>query len=1372
VSDGVKAHLLADDPAAPGVLVVSAIQGLGGIGKSVLAAALSYDPDVQHRFPYGVLWATLGQQPDLLSLLSAWVQALGDYDFRPTTVDAASARLRTLLHDRAALLVVDDVWDPAHALPFRVGGPRCQVLVTTRRADVAEELGARLYQLDVMTPEQSLALLSARVGRPLEGAERGDALLLARAVGHLPLALELAAAQVARGVSWATLRQELEQEVARLEALEGPRGRRRGQLRLVASLSLSLDALRAKDEEAWRCFAWLGVLPEDAVIAAPMAATLWEQEEAQAADLLALLRDDALLQAGGSVRVGDRSWPSYRLHDLLHDLACRLLTAERPEGLGLPLSDAHAHLLDRYWTRTRDSLWHTLHDDGYVHAHLAWHMERAGWTDALHALLREETPEGRNGWYEARERLGQTAGYLADVELAWRLAEDAFTVGGSASAVGLQCRYTLIVASLNSLAGSIPPGLLVALVEQRLWSLSQGLAYARQVPEPGQRAEALAGLAPYLPEPLLRDALAAVREIQDEHARAKALAGLAPYLPEPLLRDALAVVREIRSKRSRAEVLTEMAPHLPDAQKEVALREALAAARESEDKYAQAEALTWLAPHLPKMLLREALAAAREIGDEGAQALALAGLAPHLPEALLREALAAAREIGDEGARALALAGLAPHLPEVLLREALEVAREIGDGNNRILALAGLASHLPERLLREEAAAARKTGDKDGQALVLTDLALRLAKLDRYEEALAAAWEIEDEDDQALALVELAPHLPEVLLRQALAAVRETGDGSDQTQAWDILEQDRVEEPKGLVHRLAELGRYEEALAAVREIGDGGDRALVLAKLAPHLPEPLLREALAMAREIGDGGDRALVLAKLAPHLPEPLLREALAMAREIGDGNNRILALTGLAPHLPEPLLREALAMAWEIGWGSGRAQAVAEVAPYLPDPLGEQALRETLAAAREIENEHARARALEGLVPHLPGRLLRDALAMAQEMGYEHVWTFALAELPLRLAELGQYEEALVAVQEIRWKRRRTETLAELASLLPETLKEEAAREALAVAREIGDGYDRILALARLAPHLPETLQEQALREALAAARTIRSAGGGRIEMEETVLFVSCLAELGHYRETLAELPLRLAELGHLAEALVAAREVGDDHARAQALARLAPHLPEALKEQALREALAVAWEIGDECDRAAALAGVGAHLPEALKEEAMQEALAVAQGIRYELARARALAYVTPYLPESLRRQAVTAVLECARTKAWAWDFTLEGTLTEALAWLVTRLAELGDYKEALSTAREIGDEHDRAAALAELARRLAALPRSVVASLWVEAQDGATLLRFSARRSRPDLLSDIRALAPLIAALGGDEAIAETFHAIQDVGRWWP
>jgi hypothetical protein len=98
------------------------------------------------------------------------------------------------------------------------------------------------------------------------------------------------------------------------------------------------------------------------------------------------------------------------------------------------------------------------------------------------------------------------------------------------------------------------------------------------------------------------------------------LTGLAPYLPENLLPEALATAREIGHESDRAEALTGLAPYLPEI-----LPEALATAREIGDEYYRAKALTGLAPYLPE-ILPEALATAREIGDEYYRAKALQAL--------------------------------------------------------------------------------------------------------------------------------------------------------------------------------------------------------------------------------------------------------------------------------------------------------------------------------------------------------------------------------------------------------------------------------------------------------------------------------------------------------------------------------------------------------------------------------------------------------------------------------------------------------------------------------------------------------------------------------------------------------------------------
>ena len=106
--------------------------------------------------------------------------------------------------------------------------------------------------------------------------------------------------------------------------------------------------------------------------------------------------------------------------------------------------------------------------DLYGLRHLAAHLEVAGREDELHRLMRLEwsVPTGEqtsarfeNSWYTVHERIGETSGFLSDVDRAWRLAERAYNKHQSSSAIGIQCCYALMVTSLRSLAKNIPPGL-------------------------------------------------------------------------------------------------------------------------------------------------------------------------------------------------------------------------------------------------------------------------------------------------------------------------------------------------------------------------------------------------------------------------------------------------------------------------------------------------------------------------------------------------------------------------------------------------------------------------------------------------------------------------------------------------------------------------------------------------------------------------------------------------------------------------------------------------------------------------------------------------------------------------------------------------
>ncbi|MEH2153468.1 NB-ARC domain-containing protein, partial [Nostoc sp.] len=558
-SDDLKTRLLNDSSSDSRTLVITAIHGLGSVGKSTLAAALAHNAEIQSRFCDGILWATLGQEPNVLALLSGWVQALGDYSFKPTSVEATSTHLRTLLYDKAVLLVVDDAWNTEDARAFNFGGARCQVLVTTREGHIADALAANTYSLDIMKPDQAMELLTKKLRREITGTERHSAENLAKGVGYLPLALELAAAEVACGTTWDELLADIQQEIARLTSFDRPEAEEitdeasLKRLSLTASLNLSVKRMPLEKQQH---FSWLGVLPEDVNINKMMAATLWQMDKRDAAKMLQYLRNKALLLTGVPLADG---MPTYRLHDLFHDLACNLLTApsepKRPgdlAGLGLKLADVHAAFLKKYRQKTQNGLWHTLLNDGYIHQYLVWHLEKAGQLEEIHTLLREESATGSNGWYEVREKLGQTAGYITDISRAWKLAEANWTESTLTKVVGLQCRYALIIASLNSLAANVPIKLLLALVKNNFWTPEQGLAYALQNPNLNQKVNSLTEILNYLPANLkklaLQKALAAARIILMEDTRAKALSALADKLPPDLLPEALNVARSIQSE--------------------------------------------------------------------------------------------------------------------------------------------------------------------------------------------------------------------------------------------------------------------------------------------------------------------------------------------------------------------------------------------------------------------------------------------------------------------------------------------------------------------------------------------------------------------------------------------------------------------------------------------------------------------------------------------------------------------------------------------------------------------------------------------------------------------------------------------------------
>jgi len=139
------------------------VLGLGGIGKTVLATALSRDQEIRRAFPDGVIWLTLGQNPNLVQLQRYVGHALDCQDSFDTVTQGQDV-LRRFLHPRAVLLVLDDVRDRSDAEALDALGPRCRMVITARDADVVTNLRPRFL---CMLGERTLLVVWEGVQRQI-----------------------------------------------------------------------------------------------------------------------------------------------------------------------------------------------------------------------------------------------------------------------------------------------------------------------------------------------------------------------------------------------------------------------------------------------------------------------------------------------------------------------------------------------------------------------------------------------------------------------------------------------------------------------------------------------------------------------------------------------------------------------------------------------------------------------------------------------------------------------------------------------------------------------------------------------------------------------------------------------------------------------------------------------------------------------------------------------------------------------------------------------------------------------------------------------------------------------------------------------------
>src|SRR2546421_10083190 len=208
-----------------GTVVISAIGGTAGIGKTALAVYWAHR--VADRFPDGQLFVNLrgfepgGTAMDPAEAVRRFLDALGVEPQRiPADPDAQAALYRSELAGRRMLVVLDNARDTPQVRPLLPGAPTCLVLVTSRHelSGLVAADGAHPVTLDLLTSDEAHQLLARRLDPDRLAAEPGAVAEIIAACAGLPLALAIVAARAAthRRLPLHTLARELRDASARL----------------------------------------------------------------------------------------------------------------------------------------------------------------------------------------------------------------------------------------------------------------------------------------------------------------------------------------------------------------------------------------------------------------------------------------------------------------------------------------------------------------------------------------------------------------------------------------------------------------------------------------------------------------------------------------------------------------------------------------------------------------------------------------------------------------------------------------------------------------------------------------------------------------------------------------------------------------------------------------------------------------------------------------------------------------------------------------------------------------------------------------------------------------------------------------------------
>ncbi|TQF06067.1 tetratricopeptide repeat protein [Kitasatospora acidiphila] len=295
--------------AGAAAVVISAIEGMAGVGKTQLAIHAAHRLVRDGHYQDMQLYVNLrGFDPELppidpAAVLDTFLRHLKvPAQQIPDGLDERAAMFRDRIDGKHALIILDNAADAQQVRPLVPSSPSCLVMITTRRS-LIELDDAVVTQLDLFEPRDAVSLLARIVGAERVAAEPEAAEAVVEACGYLPLAVALAAGRLRSRPSWSLAYLLSRLRKHGVDAVSTP------ERSLQDVFNLSYEELDPRTQRLFRLLA----LHPGPDFTPPAVAALAELSETEAELLLEHLQDEHLVQQQSPGR--------YALHDLLHAYA-------------------------------------------------------------------------------------------------------------------------------------------------------------------------------------------------------------------------------------------------------------------------------------------------------------------------------------------------------------------------------------------------------------------------------------------------------------------------------------------------------------------------------------------------------------------------------------------------------------------------------------------------------------------------------------------------------------------------------------------------------------------------------------------------------------------------------------------------------------------------------------------------------------------------------------------------------------------------------------------------------------------------------------------------------------------------------------------